>query len=177
MSANVYKYNMPSGIPGAISRAGGGVVLDVEPVSLSSAAPLPYYGLAGQIDTDGNFRAMDAADSNIYGFLSRPFPFNATTASAYFGSSPLGTQAVPPQNGGEGAAMRAGYMTVKLYGATAAVKNGIVYVRVDNEDADHPLGGAEAADDGSNTIAVNAVFQGPADENGNVEISFNVSKN
>ena len=177
MGLNVIKYNMPSGIPGAISRAGGGVVLDVEPVSLSSAAPLPYYGLAGQIDADGNFRAMDSADTNIYGFLSRPFPQNATATSGYFGSTPQGTPAVPPQNGGEGAAMRAGYMTVKLYGATAAAKNGIVYVRVDNEDADHPLGGCEAADDGANTIAVNAIFQGPADDSGNVEISVNITKN
>lgn len=177
MSANVYKYHMPSGIPGAISRVGGGVVLDVEGVSLSKTEPLPFYGLAGQIDADGNFRAMEAGDANIYGFLSRPFPFNATTASNFFGASPLGTPAVPPQTGGEGAVLRAGYMTVKLYGATLAAKNGIVYVRVDNEDADHPLGGCEAADDGANTIAVNAIFSGPADENGNTEISFNISKN
>lgn len=169
--ANTIKYNMPSGIPGAISRAGGGVVLDAEPVALSSALPLPFYGLAGQIDTDGNFRAMDPADADIYGFLSRPFPQNATVASGYFGSSALGTPAVPPQTGGEGVVLRSGYMTVKLYGADAAAKNGVVYVQVDGIDADHPKGSVWAADDGSNRIATKWIFQGPADENGNVEIS------
>lgn len=173
---NTYKYNMPSGIPGAISRVGGGVVLDVEPVSLSPDAPLPFYGLAGQVEADGDFRAMDAADTDIYGFLSRPFPQNATSASGYMGSVALGTPAVPPQTGGEGAVLRAGYMTVKLYGADAAVKNGVVYVQVDNEDADHPLGGVHAADDGANRIATKWIFQGPADENGNVEIS-NIGNN
>lgn len=168
---NTIRYNMPSGIPGAISRAGGGVVLDSEPVALSATAPLPYYGLAGQIDADGKFRAMDAADADIYGFLSRPFPQNATAAAGYFGSTALGTPAVPPQTGGEGAVLRAGYMTVKLYGATAAAKNGIVYVLVDGEDADNPLGGVYADDDGANRIATKWIFQGPADENGNVEIS------
>lgn len=177
MSANVYKYNMPSGIPGAISRAGGGVVLDVEPVALSSAEPFPFYGLAGSIDANGDFQIVQAADMAIYGFLSRPFPDNQTTTANFFGSNPLGTPAVPPQNGGEGAALRAGYMTVQLYGATAAAKNGVVYVRTQNAGAGQQIGGVEAAADGGNTIAVNAVFMGPADDNGIVEISFNVSKN
>lgn len=178
MGLNVIKYAMPSGIPGAISRVGGGVVLDVEPVALSKDNPLPYYGLFGQINAaDGVFRAMAAGDANVYGALSRPYPANQTTTTGYFGSTPQGTPAVPPQNGGEGAVMRAGYMTVKLYNATAAAKNGIVYVRVNNPTADLPLGGCEAADDGADTIAINAVFQGPADENGNTEISFNISKN
>lgn len=171
MGLNVIRYAMPSGIPGAISRSGGGVVMDVEPVALSSVLPLPFYGLAGQIDADGKFRAMEAADADIYGFLSRPFPQNATGATGYMGSVAQGTPAVPPQTGGEGAVLRSGYMTVKLYGATAAVKNGIVYVQVDGEDADHPLGSVWADDDGANRIATKWIFQGPADESGNTEIS------
>lgn len=173
---NAYRYAMPSGIPGVISRTGGGVVMDVEPVALDATAPLPFYGLAGQIDADGEFRAMAPADADIYGFLSRPFPFNATSAAGYMGSVALGTPAVPPQTGGEGAVLRAGYMTVKLYGATAAAKNGIVYVQVDAIDADHPKGSVWADDDGANRIATKWIFQGVADENGNVEIS-NIGNN
>lgn len=171
MTANVFKYAMPSGIPGVISRSGGGVVMDVEPVSLSSALPLPFYGLFGQIDASGNFRAMDPADATVYGLLSRPFPQNQQTTTGFFGSSPLGTPAVPPQTGGEGAVMRSGYMTIKLYGAVAAAKGGIVYAQVDAIDADHPKGSIWASDDGVNRIATKWIFQGVADENGNVEIS------
>lgn len=176
MSLNVIKYAMPSGIPGAISRVGGGVVLDVEAVIMDPESPLTQYGLAGQIDAaTGLFRLMEAADADIYGFLSRPYPIQPYNASGFSGAIPLGTSATPPATGTV-AALRAGYMTVTLRNATAAVKNGTVYVRVDNATADLPLGGVEAADDGANTIATKWIFTGPADADGNVEIS-NIGNN
>lgn len=178
----VFKYNMPSGIPGAISRAGGGVVLDVEPISLSSSAPFAAYGVAGQVDGSGNFRALNSGDTTIFGFLSRPFPFNATTATGFFGQSQLGTAAVPPQSGGEGAVMRAGYMTVLLQsnnagsGGLTVIKGGQVYVCIQNPPAGGAVGGVTGAADGGNTITCNATFTGPADSSNNVEIEFNVTK-
>lgn len=177
----VYKYNMPSGIPGAISRAGGGVVLDVEPIALSSTHPFAAYGLAGQLESDGSFRALNSSDTAIYGFLSRPFPFNATTASGFMGTNQLGTAAVPPQTGGEGAVMRNGYMTVLLEPNNAGVyttpvKNGVVYVCIQNPNAAGHVGGVQGAADGGNTIATKFVFTGPQDSNNNVEIT-NIGNN
>lgn len=180
---NAYTYKMPAGIPGALSRVGGGVILDVEPAALSSAAPLPFFGLAGIYNlADGLFRALTAADAVISGFLSRPFPQNAQTTTGFFGSVALGAGSVPPQAGGEGAIMRAGYMTVQLQpnnaGVYTAVQKGMpVYVCIQNPNAAGQVGGVQGAADGGNTIAVNAAFTGPADANNNVEISFNVSKN
>lgn len=173
--SNAYLYNMPSGIPGAVNRVGGGGKLDIEAVIMDPDSPLPLYGLFGQIDdVTGLFRTMEAADATSYGPIVRPYPTQPTAAAGYSGAVTLGAGAVPPTKGTVGV-LKSGYMTVLLYGATAAVKNGVVYVRVDNNDATHPLGGVEAADDGAHTIAVNAYFMGPADASGNVEIAYNIN--
>lgn len=173
--SNVFKYAMPSGIPGMPSRVGGLNPMDNEAQFMDPANPLPVYGLFGQIDaTTQKFRILEAGDATVYGLLVRPFPFQATTASLYSGASPLGTAAVPPTTGPVGV-MKLGYMTVALQNATPAVKNGIVYARVNGVTADLIIGGIEAADDGGNTIATNAYFTGPADESGNVEIAFNIN--
>ena len=174
--SNAMTYRMPAGIPGAISRAGGGVVMDVEPVALSSASPLAAYGLFGQLDNSGDFRALAAGDAAVYGLLSRPFPANDTTATGFFGQDKLGTPAVPPQNGGDGGVLRSGYMTVALEpnnaGVTAAVvKGGVVYACIQNPNAVGHVGGVQGAADGGNTIATKWIFMGPADANGNVEIA------
>lgn len=181
MGLNVIKYAMPSGIPGAPSRVGGGVPLDIESVILATVAPFSAFGLFGQINATGEFRVLTVGDTETYGLLTRPFPANATTASSFFGSIPLGTAAVPPQNGGEGACMRNGYMTVKLQAnnagvLTASAKNGIVYGCIQNPGADGVVGGATAAADGGNTIATKWRFMGPADADGNVEIT-NIGNN
>lgn len=174
MTGNAFTYSMPAGIPGAVNRVGGRGP-DIEAQIMDPTDYLGAYGLAGQIDSaTGDFRKMEAGDATIYGFLVRPYPLQATTATGYSGSVPLGTAGVPPQSGVIDV-LKSGYMTVLLRNATAAVKNGVVYIRVANPTADLPLGGAEAADDGADTIAVNAYFMGGADANGNVEIAFNIN--
>lgn len=48
-------------------------------------------------------------------------------------------------------------------------------MRVAAASAGRPIGGIEAAADGSNTIAVaGCTFMGPADASGNVEIAYNI---
>jgi hypothetical protein len=65
---------------------------------------------------------------------------------------------------------------VALGGTAAAAKGGTVYVRVAAAAAGKPLGGFEAAADGTNTIALpaNTYFTGPADAYGITEIAFNI---
>ena len=176
--SNAYLYNMPAGIPGAVNRVGGGGKLDIEAQFMDPPNPITAYGLAGPIDAgSGDFRAMAGGDTYAYGFLVRPFPTQATSASAYSGQLPLGTNNAPPAPppGAVVDVLRSGYMTVLLYGAVAAAKGGQVYVRNAAADGTHPLGGVEASADGGNAIAIHATFTGPADANGNVEIAFNIS--
>lgn len=179
MTQNAYPYQMPAGIPGVASRLGGRMP-EIEAQVMDPDHPLPAYGLFGKIGATGLFRTLETTDTNaeIFGPLVRPYPQQPAQApsNSVSGSTPLGTQAVPPQNQATIDVMRSGRMTVLLRGATAAAKGGIIYVRVDNADATHPLGGVEAADDGANTVPLDSksYFMGPADSNGNVEIAFNI---
>jgi len=174
-AGTVFLYSMPFGIPGAVTRMGNGVPSDVEAQIMDSGNPVLAYGLFGQIDgTSQDFREMGAGDTDVYGCLVRPFPSQPSTAAGVSGSVPLGTAAVPPTSGAIDV-LKMGYINVLLRGATAAKKNGIVYVRINAADSTHPLGGCEAAADGGNTVAINAYFTGPADANGNVEIAFNIN--
>lgn len=160
-----YQFRMPAGIPGDINRA---FAATVETAMLSGATPGKFtnYGFAGVINAaDGVFRVVAAGDAAVYGFLARPYPTNSSQDG-------LGTST--PPTSGAGDVLRRGYMTVKLYGATAAVKGGKVYVRIQNAGAGQVIGGVEAAADAGNTIDGNAVFMGPADSDGNVEIAYNI---
>lgn len=174
---NAFTYSMPAGIPGVANRLGGRMP-EIEAQIMDPDHPLGAYGLFGKVGATGLFRTLESTDDNasIFGPLVRPYPTQPSTATGVSGSVPLGTAAVPPQNQATVDAMRSGRMTVLLRGATAAAKGGIIYVRVDNGDADHPIGGVEAADDGANTVALDSksYFMGSADSNGNVEIAFNI---
>lgn len=169
--SNVFLYNMPAGIPGMINRVGGRGP-DVETQIMDPTHPLTQYGLFGFIDaTSGDFRQMATGDASTYGLLARPYPSQATTAAGYSGQQLLGT-ATPPPTSGPISVLKSGYMTVLLLGATAAVKNGQVWTRINGGVP----GSVYAADGGGgNYLSVaGAYFMGPADANGNVEIGFNI---
>lgn len=174
--SNAFIYNMPSGIPGVVTRVGSNP--DIEPNQIDEDTPPLAYGVPVAMTADG-VRPITGGDTAavLYGVLVRPFPTNAQTATGFFGSSPLGTAAVPPVTG-VCDVLKRGYMTVQLYGAAAAVKGGVVYVRIANAGAGEVVGGFEAAADGGDTIVAGIVtttyFMGPADANGNVEIAWNV---
>jgi len=127
------------------------------------------YGLAGVIDAaTGEFRVVKAADAVVSGFLVRPYPTNANSVAQ-------GLDAGVPMDG-VGDRLTRGYMTVKLYGATAAAKGGAVFVRVANAGAGEAIGGVEAADDAADAIQLpeHTYFMGPADADGNVEVCYNI---
>ncbi|MDR1961447.1 MAG: hypothetical protein LBQ16_04115 [Gracilibacteraceae bacterium] len=156
-----YLNRMPAGIPGEVSRPAH-VTLEAQHLG---AAEIPF-GAVVKLSA-GALAPIAAADtaSVIYGFLARPFPTTGIDNAAGAGMAPAGTvQSV----------MRRGYMTVVLKGATAAAKNGAVYVRV-TADGTKLVGDIEAAADAGKTVAVPAcAFTGAADADGNVEISFNI---
>lgn len=167
---------MPAGIPGALTRQGKAKVEPFQVWPQGTTGAFSAYGLAGQLDAvTGQFRVVKSTDATVRGFLVRPFPTGGNTGAG----AALGGSVTPPD--GVGDAMVSGYINAKLYGATAAVRGGVVYVRVaDVAATGFPIGSvqaaAQAAPNAADTIALPATsyFEGPADANGNVEIAFNV---
>lgn len=165
--SNAFQFRMNAGIPGDISRA------EQATVEAQALDPVKYptaYGVPGAIDaTSTKFRSIGAGDTtaNVYGFYVRPYPTGGTATDG------LGTST--PPTAGICNVLKRGYITVKLNGATAAAKNGTVYVRT-AVGTGSIIGGIEAAADSTNTFAIasNTYFMGPADANGNVEIAFNI---
>jgi hypothetical protein len=165
--SNAIQYRMNAGIPGTDSRP------QISTVVAEQLDPTNYptgYGVPVAVDgTTHLIRKIMTGDvaANIYGMYVRPYPTQTT------GTDPLGTSTAPPT--GHANIMKRGFMMVLLGGATAAVKNGTVYVRVAAAATGKPIGGIEAAADSTNTIVMaNAYFTGPADANGNVELAFNI---
>ncbi|AJY14712.1 hypothetical protein K6W16_13825 [Burkholderia dolosa] len=166
-SYQAYQYRMPAGFAGDLQRA---EVATIETQLIDPAAPPTAFGVAvkmvnGKIQPINN--AADTADS-VYGVNLRAYPIQGN------GTDPLGT-ATPPTSGVTDILKR-GYVDVALGGTAPATKNGTVYVRVAAPAAGKPLGGFEAAADGTNTVAMpaNWYFTGPADTYGIVEIAVKI---
>lgn len=152
---------MPSGIAGDVSRKQNSVV---EAHILDSSKPFTAYGLVGKM-SGGKFVPFAGGETadDVYGVLVRPYPTHS-------GQDPLGTST--PPTSGPGDVLRRGYITVQLNGGATVADGSPVYVRVAAAAAGKPIGGFEGAADGTNTVAINAVFLSAADAAGNVEISF-----
>lgn len=161
-----YEFRMPAGIAGDINRS---FAATVESCMISNATQgdnPTVFGVGLVIDAANHVaRLPKVGDAALYGLFVRPYPTNSSQDG-------LGTST--PANGGVGDILRRGYMTIHLYGATAAVKGAKAYCRIQNAGAGQIIGGIEAAADGANTIDANAVFMGPADAEGNVEVAFNI---
>jgi len=158
---NAFLYRMPGGIPGDNSRPS---VATIESVVLDASNPFPVYGVPGKI-VGGKFVPLAEGDeaSVIYGMLIRAFPALGSEMTNLMG----------PRNS-VGDVMRRGYTTVKLNAGTSAL-GGAVYVRVGAASAGKPVGGIEAAADGTNTVVLpGATFMSAADADGNVEIAYNI---
>jgi hypothetical protein len=154
-----YKYSLPSGIPGMVTRSGA----TIEPQLLDSSNQPSEYGSLVVIDaTSHKLRAFGASDTVALGLLVRPYPFQQPS-----------TDHNVPQSGIVDV-MRRGYMSVHLNAGTA-VNEGKVYARIANASAGKPIGGIEAAAVADETVEItNAKFTGAADADGNVEIEFNL---
>lgn len=146
---NAYKYRMPSGIPGDISRGAGQAT--VESIPGNSSLPFGSYGVFGKL-SGGKFIPLAGGEiaSAIYGMLVRPFPTQGANAS-----DPLGTAV--PAVGGIKDVLRRGYAFVMNNSGVPAQGNP-VYVRVANASGGKPINGIEAANEttvasvaGSNT--------------------------
>ncbi|MDR8026986.1 hypothetical protein KPA93_27605 [Burkholderia cenocepacia] len=166
-SLQAYTFRMPAGFAGDLQRA---EVATIESQQIDSAAPPTVFGVAVKL-VNGKIQPINnAADTAalVYGVNLRPYPIQGN------GTDPLGTS-TPPTSGVTDVLKR-GYVNVALGGTTAATKGGTVYVRVAAAAAGKPLGGFEAAADGTNTVAMPAswYFTGPGDTYGITEIAVNI---
>lgn len=164
---NAFLYRMPAGIAGDVSRKGQATI---EPQIQDSTTPVEYYGVPVKLES-GKIKPIENGDlaSDVYGFSVRPYPTQSDVNEALAAGTPPVNQPID--------IMRRGYMTVKVQNGTPA-KNGQVYVRVANEDTSLGLlyGGLEcAAGSPADCVAITgAYFMGTGDDDGNVEISYNL---
>lgn len=140
---------MPAGIAGSLSRGVGQATVEPQMITLPGITNAPSaYGQFGVIDAStGKFRVPISTDTRVYGGFVRPYPGSS-------GQDGLGTT-TPAPVGGRGDIMKRGYMSVLLGGATAAAKDGRVYIRKANAVTGKPIGGVEAAADVAAVGAVN----------------------
>lgn len=152
----------PAGFPGAITRSDS---CTVEQEIIDSAVPPTRFGGVVKM-VAGKLRGIAAGDASAAcaGFLVRSFP----TQSA---SNDLGV-ATPPTSG-IADRLRRGFVAVPLAQGVAA-KEGQVYVRT-TADGGKLVGDIETAADGGACVAVTgALFTGPADAGGIVEVAYKI---
>jgi hypothetical protein len=149
---------MNAGFPGRISRDDG--LLLVEPAELAASGQPTAYGQFVKL-VSGLVEAIASGDAAtaVYGLLVAPYPVQSTTNA-------MGA-ATPPTSGIVDV-MRRGYAIVTLESGSA-VKGAPVYL-VTTAASGHVVGAVDAAFDSGVNVAINAIFTGPADANGNVEI-------
>lgn len=164
---NAFIYRMPAGIAGDVTRHESA---KIEPQQMDESYPVTQFGVPVKM-TSGKIRPMALTDTEQpYGFLVRPFPSQAGNAN-----SPLGT-AVAPDATKICDILVSGYMTVDCQNGSPA-KNGTPYYRKTDTSPDLLIGGVEVVSGGNSselTAITGARFMGAADDDGNVEIAFNV---
>lgn len=156
--SNAFLYRMPAGIAGAVTRL---EVAKIEPNIMDPDNPVTVFGVP-VLRVDGKIQPYPGNSSpigNIIGFLVRPYPTQMEN--------------ITNQSLGEGTPsvnqicdiLRSGYMTVLNTLGTPEV-DGQVYV--------NDTTGLVQASNVGGTAITGCFFQGTADDNGNVEICFNL---
>lgn len=159
--AVAYLYTPPYGVPGDISRPNAPYVVETQP--LNSAAPFFGYGLAGKL-VSGLFVPVTGTGDAVYGLLVRVYPAQGANAS-----DPIGTAV--PLTAGPANILCKGYMSVFCQLGTPALGSA-VYVRYQNPTGSQVVAGLESGTTGNNYLLTGAQWMGPADANGNAEISL-----
>ena len=164
--SNAFLYRMPAGIPGDVTRKEHATI---EAQDQDSTTPVTLYGVPVKM-ASGKIKPIEEADgaSDVYGFSVRPYPTQAEVNNE-------GLDVATPSTVLQLDILRRGYMTVKVQNGTPA-KNGQVYVRIGNSTSTLLYGGLEcAAGSPADCVAITGCkFMGTADDDGNVEISYNL---
>jgi hypothetical protein len=163
-----YQYRMPGGMPGDVNR--------FHPASIvagliDSANPARRYGDPVVFGAANNYRCFNAGDTaltKINGVIARPYPIQQQSTTNY-GAAALGA-AVPPTSG-IADYLESGFIMTQVPTGQTPKKGDAVFVWCAANSGSHVQGGFENAASAGNTAAIaNAVFWGPPDSAGNVEI-------
>ncbi len=152
----VYQDRMPAGVPGHVSRPAESTL----ETCLVGDAAIAYGAPVKRNATTGKLEGIATGDTEIYGFLARPYPTGGGKggiATGDDGKAEAGTLAE---------VMRRGYMTVVCAKGTP-VGGGKVYVRLEG-------GLIETAADTGKTIEIPARFSDGMDSANLTEISYNI---
>lgn len=161
-----YVTRVPAGFVGQVTRFDS---ITVQPEVVDSTTPPTAFGAFIKL-VSGKIQPIASGDAAtvVYGLLVNPYPHQSSTNG-------LGVAATPPTSGIL-SIMKRGYIAVKLVVGTAA-KNGAVYV-VTTAGGSVVVGdivtSASPAGGGTAVAVSGAVFMGPADANGVVEIAYNI---
>lgn len=173
--ANAFTFRMGNSSLGTVNRISNA---KIEPCLVDTSAPPTGFGQPVVVDaTTQGVRPLAAGDTAldaIYGFTVRPFPFQQGSTTN-FGSASFGGESPPTNQTVD--VLRSGYITALMSNpGSAAVKGGRVYIWIAASTGAHVQGGLETAASGSNTIELDekTYFNGPADANNLVEVSFNI---
>jgi hypothetical protein len=132
---------MPAGIPGMISRTMN-VRTEAAVLSSTTGQTPTAYGQAVVLDqTTGLLRLPTSTDTQISGFLVRPYP-TQSQAPTIIGNDPIGSSV--PLAGIPQDFMTGGYMSVSLGGSGTPVRQGKLYVWVGATSGLHVQGQVEA---------------------------------
>lgn len=164
------KYRMGGGTPGDVNRTHPFSVL---PCLMDAANPVLFYGDAVFIGTASNVRRVATGDGSatpgkLYGVAARPYPIQQTTGgmASSFGVAPVSSN--QPLD-----VVRQGFVIVKLPAGAVVKKGDPVQVWAAASAGANVQGQFVAAASGTNTFtATNAIYNGPADADGNVEIEI-----
>lgn len=165
-----FKYRMGAAIPGDVNRTHPA---SVEPNYNDATNPVLQAGLACVVNSAKNgVRGMASGDTGvttIYGVAVRAYPLQQPTGDASFGAQAFGLE-----NLAAGAAIdviRDGYVMVQIPSSQTPGKGDACFIWVAASGSGHVQGGFENATSAGNTASItNAVFNGPPDANGYVEI-------
>ena len=172
-----FAYRMDVGFAGTTNRQHNSTVVAE---NIDTANPPTQYGIAVVIDpATGTIRPPKVGDPTLaatppgvaYGLYVRPYVTQGGSALAPV-NDPLGVST--PPNSGIGNVLRRGFMTVKLYGATAAVKGAPAYIWAAAPAGGQILGGVTAVSTPASVMALPGIFMGPADAKGIVEVQLNL---
>lgn len=162
--SNAILYRIPAGIPGALSKGAGQATIET---GIFAAANYPEaFGVFVKYSS-GKVAKLVGAESttDVVGVLVRPYPTQYTSSEALGAATPDITKLAN--------IMKRGYIMVKLAFGTAS-KGAQVYACV-SADGGNAIGDIGDSSDSGHCIAVpGAYFTGGADDNGNVEIAYNI---
>ncbi len=143
-----YLYQAPTGVPGDITRTDE---TNVEPAALVALTGtfVQSFGVAMRYVSGGIQQwTTGLTKADFAGVLVREVPSISGNSNSGF------TDNIPNPNQIAGLAVR-GYVSVKCTAGTPA-RGGVVYVRIVSA-TDRPIGAFEAASDGGNSVALDAV--------------------